>query len=241
MFKKIREKMVGIFLLLLGIGILDTIIQGYLSNVAGKISNPLHLIGIVLFGLVVIIFAFLFVISGLSIIFPVILNLIPKSKCAICSQKTSDALSNEDFTEHYCRPHLLEKFSNTFLKNSHKLLMLDFIPTQDYESYEFYDLNNMKKDFSKEDRAKVHELINKIDSKTCSVCRKEAKILFIPKEIFNPESNPYLRLHQLDTFPELYLCRKDALEKILPGLRSYKGKLDLWVSSKNEGLQIINY
>lgn len=168
-----------------------------------------------------------------------------KKKCATCQKETQDILVVDgDKRVPYCRNHLLQEFSKSFLQFPHRMIV--FHPEQDRNycgtMYPYYPLSEFDTfNFSKEDRQAMEKIIREIKGE-CMKCKKDATVAYYRKGLLQWDgTGPKMR--NISSLGEL-LCKDCTLERIEPDLKINKNPFadnGLFIPYSSEGVFINTY
>lgn len=221
---------VGAFLLYLLFPTIESV--GYLLSNGSNKNNVLAILIVFLAPITLIVLAlWIYLLKSF-------LRLFKKDKCNICSKPTRDVLTEDPEYQKkigaFCRQHLIEKYSEFFLKSKFKKVVIEFQPSSHTgDVYLYYPVAHLD-DFSWEKGGKeaIIKLVQSISGKKCKVCDNDAYVFFIPKEaapIDKYKGNPSLDFHSKGE----YYCNNHALKRIIPSIQNNKKEF-----SENGGLQI---
>lgn len=211
------------------------------TNLFDKIFALLGIIGIPI-SIIAFGFAIFFLIYGIYIMF------MPKPvfKCRICQKTDPDSLSAGNKQWWYlCREHLLERYSDLFLKNTFKVVMTEFTSDDksknpDDAAFTYYPFSSHK-EYNIGNPKILKQLLDSIDGNNCSKCGSKAKILFVNKEDAVRTSDNYIIPSEEYLTRGQYLCNKHALDNVIPALKSYPQPIviegGVWLPYKEDGFQ----
>lgn len=173
---------------------------------------------------------------SLAIIVIGIKDLFSSKKCSTCRKDANDVLFSDHKIGSFCRNHLIEKYSDLFVKTPFNIVMIEYQPKlgAGYTTYLYDPLSEL--DWG--DQGKIVELLTKgISDRECSQCGNRANILFIPKEVarFIQGADPSF------ASKGEYLCKEHALKRIIPSFQDAKQSLALYLPFKQDGLQATYY
>lgn len=162
-------------------------------------------------------------------------------KCAICAQPGKDLLnSGSGPARHLCRNHLVEEFRKKFLATDYKMVVvypgLEERTQSYYYSYCYYTAGDLKKyDFTDIALPLFQRGLKAISGK-CLRCADTAAVAYFGKGSFTWE-NDYPLIDKITREPEV-ICKKCALDLIIPSLRGFKGDFvnPIEISPKGEGM-----
>lgn len=167
------------------------------------------------------------------------LNSLLRKKRCICSKSAYDKLTSDHTIGYFCRDHLLQKYSELFVKSPFNVVMVEYQPESiSFPGYLYYPASEIdfrnRYDPNNKANEVVKQLLSTIKVKKCSMCNKQVSILFVSKEV-SPfkkyKSEPREEFAQKGE----YLCKEHTLERIIPCLRSSRKHFDT-----NEGLCLPN-
>lgn len=195
-----------------------------------------------------------FVVSGLGFISVSLVFIIPgglglinklKSKtqrCLVCSKKGADFLVSEKKLGPFCRKHLLEKYSELFLRNAFNAVIVEFQPKSTSLSsvcFCYYPISEI--DWGGNQREIIRSLLAEIKVKKCRECSLDASVLFVTKE-----SSPWKK-NGPDPQEEFihkgeYYCKEHVLPLIISGLENcpypFNVEGGLHLPYKEDGYQV---
>lgn len=168
-----------------------------------------------------------------------------KKHCIHCQKETQDILVVDgDKRVPYCRIHLLQEFSKSFLQFPHRMIV--FHPEQDRTycgtMYPYYPLSEFKTfNFLSDDTDAMQKILQIIDEK-CAHCKKPATVVYFRKGILQWDSGgPVMR--EVNTLGES-LCKSCSLKRIEPDLNTNKNPFadnGLFIPYSSEGVFINTY
>ncbi|MBI2338209.1 hypothetical protein HYU95_03400 [Candidatus Daviesbacteria bacterium] len=170
-------------------------------------------------------------------------------KCDLCQQPAYDILSGSSNKDEkmgiFCRRHLIERYSQQFIKTSLNFVMVEFQPRATRYTgavYGYYPVSQLQKYFFKKDeRQIVEQLLATILEKKCRSCDKKAQVLFISKEAAPWEKYNCYPFYEYADKGE-YLCLEHTLKRILPSIQNNPKHFDdgggLWLPYLENGYQV---
>lgn len=163
-----------------------------------------------------------------------------KDKCEVCGKKNADVLSQGKNRWFLCRIHLMEKYTEIFLKNHFNVVAVEFLSDPRLLRFKhgmgfYYYLvsDPIFKDYFMEGPEKLKQLLGSIDSRKCEKCDSKAKVLFISKEnagwkeikynFVTNDQGPYYFIAPSEDYLKKghYFCNKHAVEEMTVSLKNY--------------------
>lgn len=166
-----------------------------------------------------------------------------KHKCEACGMEAKDRLYFGEKLKWFCRDHLMENFSKSFLAFPDKMVI--FHP--EFEKvcknlYSYYPISKMPQfNFDKSAIGNIERLLSFAGGE-CSECRSKAQVFYFPKGVLKYSSyNPMVE--NIDPVLGNALCLEHALAKIQADLRSNPVAFDegLYVPYDGRGAYISTY
>jgi hypothetical protein len=162
-------------------------------------------------------------------------------KCSVCSSSGRDLLNPGDKkASRFCRNHLLETFRKKFLAADYNLVVvypgLEGRVNSGFYSYGYYCPEDLKKyNFTQIIGPLFQKGLRAVSGK-CSRCASTAQIAYFGKNSFQWIKD-YPTLEKITQEPEI-ICKKCAVDLIIPSLRGFKGDFinPVELSIRGEGI-----
>lgn len=181
---------------------------------------------------------FILLLSGVSKAYEVFIEpyFASRHKCSICGKSGRDILSEgmdklmRPYTiGYFCRDHLIQRYSAEFKKSPFKMVVMEFQPNATPDTghvYSYYPLSILGLQtvplggfWTIEEKKIIEKLLDTIKNRKCSVCNKEATVLFVSEEAApwkKYENTPSMDFAEKGE----YLCKEHAIDKVLPNIKN---------------------
>ncbi len=173
------------------------------------------------------------IIGGIALL--VLIRIFAKpAKCAVCGAEAKDQYHDANEKSMYlCRNHMTDRWKVDFLASATNMLVIE----PDFKScplgYLYASPDTLRTwQYPKEAAARVAEMLKTVAGKDCAQCGARATVGFYRKDQYD--------IPQFETLPlpESYLCKKCAVEKVIPLIRAAVKPLSegLFAPSSEEGV-----